>query len=120
KHTRPTSSAGLTVTDAAGNQHTFTGASIKGGGDHNLHPDVQAAYDRVPQDIRLPGNQHSRCGEAEALTNALNAGVDPRGGTMAAVNVRAEGNPRHGEIKPVCDSCQHVLDQFGINGLGQP
>ncbi|RMI25797.1 YwqJ-related putative deaminase, partial [Streptomyces triticirhizae] len=93
------------------------GASIKGGGDHNLHPDVQAAYDRVPQDIRLPGNQHSRCGEAEALSNALNAGVDPRGGSMAAVNVRAAENSRHGEPKEICASCAHVLDQFGITGV---
>ncbi|MEV1006506.1 DUF6531 domain-containing protein [Streptomyces sp. NPDC049881] len=117
KHTRPTSSAGLAVTDAAGNQHVFNGASIKGGGDHNLHPDVQAAYDRVPQNIRLPGNQHGRCGEAEALTNALNAGVDPRGGTMAAVQVRAVGNDVHGDPKVICPSCAHVLDQFGITGV---
>ncbi|WP_170184670.1 RHS repeat-associated core domain-containing protein [Streptomyces sedi] len=119
KFNRPTSSAGLTVTDAAGNQHTFTGASIKGGGDHNLHPDVQAAYDRVPQDVReaLQGNQHGRCGEAEALTNALNAGVDPRGGTMAAVEVRAANNPKHGVPKEICPSCAHVLDQFGITGV---
>ncbi|WP_394814639.1 RHS repeat-associated core domain-containing protein [Streptomyces chisholmiae] len=119
KKTRPTSSAGLVVTDAAGNQHVFTGASIKGGGDHNLHPDVQAAYDRVPTEVRqaLQGNQHGRCGEAEALTNALNAGVDPRGGTMAAVEIRASGNARHGDPKVICPSCAHVLGQFNITGV---
>ncbi|WP_345024540.1 YwqJ-related putative deaminase, partial [Streptomyces sedi] len=79
----------------------------------------QAAYDRVPQDVReaLQGNQHGRCGEAEALTNALNAGVDPRGGTMAAVEVRAANNPKHGVPKEICPSCAHVLDQFGITGV---
>ncbi|WP_326599286.1 DUF6531 domain-containing protein [Streptomyces sp. NBC_01803] len=115
KHTRPTSAAGLSV---PGHQGTFSGASVKGGGDHpDLHPDVQAAYDRVPAEQRAPGNQHGRCGEAEALSNALHAGVDPRGGAMAAVNVRAPGNPAHGTPKPPCNSCQHVLDQFGITAV---
>jgi hypothetical protein len=116
KHTRPTSSAGLSV---PGHQGTFSGASVKGGGDHpNLHPDVQAAYDRVPQEIReRVGNQHGRCGEAEALSDAMRAGVDPRGGAMAAVEVRAPGNPKHGVPKPPCESCQHVLDQLGVTAV---
>ncbi len=101
-----------------GHDAPFTGASIKGGGDHDLHPDIQAAYDRVPMDQRPPvGNQHGRCGEAEALSNAMKAGVDPRGGAMAAVEVRAAGNPRHGMPKAVCSSCQHVLGQLGITAV---
>ncbi|MEU7393415.1 DUF6531 domain-containing protein [Streptomyces albogriseolus] len=115
KYTRPTSAAGLSV---PGHDAPFTGASIKGGGDHDLHPDIQAAYDRVPMDQRPPvGNQHGRCGEAEALSNAMKAGVDPRGGAMAAVEVRAAGNPRHGMPKAVCSSCQHVLGQLGITAV---
>ncbi|MGV9282663.1 DUF6531 domain-containing protein, partial [Streptomyces sp. NPDC003730] len=112
KQTRPTSSAGLSV---PGHQQPFDGASIKGGGSHNLHPDVQAAYDRVPSHIREQvGGAHSKCGEAEALSKALKAGVDPRGGVMAAVNVRAAGNPVHGTPKPACPSCQHVLGEMGV------
>ncbi|MFD3576359.1 DUF6531 domain-containing protein [Streptomyces sp. NPDC058644] len=114
KQTRPTSSAGLVV---PGHQGTFSGASIKGGGNHNLHPDVQAAYDRVPMELRPAGGQHGRCGEAEALSNAMNAGHDPRGGVSAAVDVRAAGNPKHGVPKAPCASCQHVLDQFGITAV---
>ncbi|SFD44075.1 DUF6531 domain-containing protein [Streptomyces aidingensis] len=115
KHTRPTSAAGLSV---PGHPQTFSGASIKGGGNHNLHPDVQAAYDRVPTDIKQRmGGQHGRCGEAEALSDALHAGVDPRGGTMAAVNVRASGNDAHGTPKPPCPSCKDVLEQFGITAV---
>ncbi|MEW2302232.1 DUF6531 domain-containing protein [Streptomyces sp. NPDC006655] len=115
KQTRPTSAAGLV---APGHKTPFTGASIKGGGDHpNLHPDVQAAYDRVPEDLRPAGNQHGRCGEAEALSDAMHAGVDPRGGVMASVDVRAAGNPKHGAPKPPCSSCQHVLDQLGIRAV---
>ncbi|WPO72127.1 DUF6531 domain-containing protein [Streptomyces sp. KN37] len=114
KQTRPTSAAGLTV---PGHPQTYSGASIKGGGDHNLHPDVQAAYDRVPMELRPTGNQHGRCGEAEALSNAMNSGHDPRGGVSAAVDVRAAGNPKHGVPKAPCSSCQHVLDQFGITAV---
>ncbi|MCL7424173.1 DUF6531 domain-containing protein [Streptomyces sp. YS415] len=114
KQTRPTVASGLSV---PGQHGPFTGASIKGGGNHNLHPDVQAAYDRVPLEVRPAGNQHGRCAEAEALSNAMNAGVDPRGGISAAVDVRAAGNPKHGAPKPPCSSCQHVLDQFGITAV---
>ncbi|MCM2427775.1 DUF6531 domain-containing protein [Streptomyces sp. RKAG337] len=112
KHTRPTSSAGLSV---PGHEPTFNGASIKGGGSHDLHPDVQAAYDRVPQAIKDDmGGAHSRCGEPEALSDAMRAGVNPRGGTMAAVEVRAPGNPAHGRVKDPCRSCEHVLDELGV------
>ncbi|WP_160506791.1 DUF6531 domain-containing protein [Streptomyces sp. BA2] len=115
KKTRPTSTAGLSV---PGHQGTFDGASIKGGGSHNLHPEVQAAYDNVSAEARAKvGGAHSKCGEAEALSNALHAGVDPRGGVSAAVNVRAPGNPAHNEIKPPCDSCAEVLEMFNITAV---
>ncbi|MEU8744520.1 DUF6531 domain-containing protein [Streptomyces parvulus] len=113
KKTRPTSAAGLSV---PGHNRTFDGASIKGGGDHDLHPDVRAAYDRVPEDVRV-GGQHGKCGEAEALSNAMKAGVDPRGGTMAAVDVRAPGNTNHHNRKPPCASCKNVLEQLGITAV---
>ncbi len=109
--TRPTCSVGLAV---PGHDTVFEGASIKGGGDHDLHPTVQAAYDRVPEGQRAPGNQHGRCGEPEALSNAYRAGVDPKGGTIAATEIRAAGNPKHGAVKAPCSSCQHVLDDLGI------
>jgi len=112
KYTRPTSAAGFKPKDYDG---TFDGASIKGGGDHDLHPDIQAAYDDVPQRVKEEvGGQHARCGEPEALSNAMKAGVDPRGGTMAAVNVRAAGNAVHGTPKEACKSCQDVLEKLEI------
>ncbi|MFF4634397.1 DUF6531 domain-containing protein [Streptomyces olivaceus] len=113
KKTRPTSAAGLSV---PGHNRTFDGASIKGGGDHDLHPDVRAAYDRVPEDVRV-GGQHGKCGEAEALSDAMKAGVDPRGGTMAAVDVRAPGNANHHKVKPPCASCENVLEQLGVTAV---
>ncbi len=115
KKTRPTSTAGLSV---PGHPEPFPGSSIKGGGNHDLHPDVQAAYDRVPDHVRAEvGGAHSKCGEAEALSDAMKAGVDPRGGVMAAVNVRAEGNPAHGTPKPPCPSCKHVLEELGVRAV---
>ncbi|MEZ0160243.1 YwqJ-related putative deaminase [Streptomyces althioticus] len=36
---------------------------------------------------------------------------------MAAVNVRAEGNPVHGTPKAPCPSCVHVLDQLGVRAV---
>ncbi|MFG3100260.1 DUF6531 domain-containing protein [Streptomyces sp. NPDC048182] len=113
KKTRPTSAAGLSV---PGHKKPFDGASIKGGGEHDLHPDVKAAYDRVPEDVRA-GGQHGKCGEAEALSKAMKAGVDPRGGVMHAVNVRAPGNEAHKMVKPPCPSCANVLDQLGITAV---
>ncbi|MEU5460478.1 YwqJ-related putative deaminase [Streptomyces althioticus] len=38
-------------------------------------------------------------------------------GTMAAVKVRAEGNPVHGTPKAPCPSCAHVLDQLGVRAV---
>ncbi|WP_432094248.1 DUF6531 domain-containing protein [Streptomyces sp. bgisy100] len=115
KHNRPTSSAGLVV---PGHRQAFTGANMKGGGYHDLHPRVQAAYDNVPAKTKeLTGGQHSRCGEAEALSNALNAGVEPRGGVMAAVEVRPPGNGKLGAPKEICGSCQDVLNQFEITAV---
>ncbi|MBW5425507.1 hypothetical protein GKQ77_28780, partial [Streptomyces sp. BG9H] len=115
KKTRPTSAAGLSV---PGHETPFTGASVKGGGNHDLHPDIQAAYDDVPLDIRQRmGGQHGRCGEAEALSDAMKAGVNPRGGVMAAVNVRAEGNAAHGTPKPPCESCADVLGRLNIRAV---
>lgn len=115
KKTRPTSAAGLSV---PGHETPFNGASIKGGGNHDLHPDIQHAYNDVPADIKeRMGGQHGRCGEAEALSDAMKAGVNPQGGVMAAVNVRAEGNAVHGTPKGPCESCADVLGRLKITAV---
>nr|WP_231911239.1 MULTISPECIES: YwqJ-related putative deaminase [Streptomyces] len=106
-------------TDRNGYWYRFTyddqDRCVAGEGTDGLLPDVQAAYDRVPDHIREQvGGAHSKCGEAEALSHAMRAGVDPRGGVMAAVEVRAPGNPVHGQPKPACPSCRHVLEELGV------
>jgi RHS repeat-associated protein len=107
KKTRPTSAAGLSV---PGHETPFTGANVKGGADAqpNLHPAVRDAYDRAPAELRERG-RHGKCGEAEALSEAMQAGVDPRGGVMAAVEVRAAGNAAHQRPKEACDLANSCL-----------
>jgi RHS repeat-associated protein len=110
--TRPASAAGLSK-----DGQTFTGASTKGETPPTLDPRVQEALDNIPPELRAPGGQHGRCGEPAAISDALNHGVDPAGGKMAAVEVRAPGNPKHGIPKPACNSCKELMKIFGITGV---
>jgi RHS repeat-associated protein len=96
--------AGLDV-----NGQTFSGKSTGAGGGE-LHPDVQAAYDNVPPEQQSA--YHGKCAEGRAISNALNAGVDPNGGTSVAT--RISNGASNGEVQPACSSCQHVMNQFGV------
>ena len=87
---------------------TFTGRSTGAGGGP-VRPDVQAAYNAVPPELR--SRYHGKCAEPRAISNALDAGVDPAGGTSFA---RLVGGPNHGAPKPACPSCQWVLNFLGI------
>jgi len=82
-----------------------------GGAARTLHPDVEAAYEQVPLEMRAPW--HGHCAEAGCLSQALNAGVDPAGGSSRAVNIGNSGKG-HGTAKPTCSSCSYVLDLFGV------
>jgi len=88
----------------------FTDVST-GGTARTLHPKVQAALDKVPQAQRAPW--HGHCAEAGCLSQALEAGVNPAGGTSRAVNIGTSGKG-HGTPKPTCSSCKNVLDEFGV------
>ncbi|HXU63138.1 MAG TPA: RHS repeat-associated core domain-containing protein, partial [Polyangia bacterium] len=91
---------------------TFKGASVKGTDAPTLNPEVQDAYNRVPPEER--SSSHGRCAEGQCLSNAMNKGVNPRGGRMRILDVRGAGNPKHGLVKPPCSSCAHVLKQMGV------
>lgn len=54
------------------------------------------------------------CAEIACLDKAFNAGVNPIGGTMKAVNVGVSGKG-HGTPKKICSSCNDVLNHFGVN-----
>jgi uncharacterized protein RhaS with RHS repeats len=97
--------AGAIVKDG----ETFIGQSTRagGGGSDTLHPDVQAALDRVPAALRSPF--HEKCAEPQGLSRMLENGVNPEGSTSAAVRVGDDA------VKPACPSCAHILDHFGVN-----
>ena len=66
----------------------------------------------TPSSQRKPW--HGGCAEIACLDKALNDGTNVRGGDMRAVNI---GNAygAHSTQKPVCSSCQDVLNHFGVN-----
>jgi len=88
----------------------FTDVST-GGASRTLHPDVNAALDRVAPGERAPW--HGGCAEPGCVSQALNAGVNPAGGTSRAVNIGESGRG-HGTPKMTCSSCRAMLDFFGI------
>lgn len=86
----------------------FTGRSTGAGGGA-LNPEVQAAFDAVPANLRSPF--HGKCCEARALSEIKNAGINPAGGRSIA---RTVGGAKHGAIKAACTSCEWVLRFFGV------
>lgn len=78
--------------------------------EHN--PQVTGALMGTPTAERAPW--HGGCAEVACLDKALNAGVDPAGGTIKAVNIGVSGMG-HGTPKKVCSSCNDVLEHFGVN-----
>ncbi len=89
----------------------FPGRSVRRSTPRELEPTVQEAYNRIPPEQQSPF--HGQCAEAGCLSDAIRAGVDPRGGTMSSVSV-GKAPPRHGAALPPCPSCAFVLDEFGV------
>lgn len=68
--------------------------------------------DDIPLEQRSAYHQELYgCAEARAISEALYAGVDPRGSVMVAAKV---GGQLHGTLKPACESCTILLERFGI------
>ena len=109
---RPGAAGALATPDG----QVFPASSVKGGTSPALRPDVQGVLDNIPPELRGAGHTPtgSRCVEPQSVSNALDAGVNPNGGVMSTGGVRAPGNPKHGAALPPCDSCQQLLDHFGI------
>jgi RHS repeat-associated protein len=106
---RPGAGGALVTADGT----PFPASSAKGGQPPALNPQVQQVMD----DMQIRGPGHGRCVEPQSVSNALDAGVDPRGGVMSTGQVRADGNPKHGQALPPCPSCSQLLDHFGIDWL---
>jgi len=88
----------------------FTDVST-GGAPRVLNGTVQQALDSVPLGQRAPW--HGACAEMACLSQALDAGVNPAGGSIRAVAI-GTSNPGHGLPKVICSSCSAVLDVFGV------
>lgn len=87
----------------------FTDVST-GGAPRVLNGSVQEALDAVP--FPRPG-WHGACAEMGCLSQALDAGVNPAGGSIRAVAI-GTSNPGHGLPKVICTSCSAVLEVFGV------
>jgi len=86
----------------------FTGVS----GDEVPHnPHVTGALMGTPVSARELW--HGGCAEVVCLDKALNAGVDPAGGTSRAVNIGISGQG-HKTPKKACGSCRDLLNYFGV------
>jgi len=85
---------------------------VSTGADRDLHPDLTEALSNVPPAERAPW--HGHCAEIGCLNQALNKGINPRGGTSSAVNIGRSGDG-HGTPRKACKSCHNVLNQFGVD-----
>jgi hypothetical protein len=88
----------------------FTDVST-GGAPRVLNPAMQGALDNVPVSLRAPW--HGACAEMGCLSQVLDAGLDPAGGSIRAVAI-GMSNPGHGLPKVICSSCVAVLEEFGV------
>ena len=92
----------------------FSAASVRGGDSPALHPLVEDILKAIPADER--GSGHGRCGLAQCITQALNAGHDPTGAQAAAVKVRGSVSAEaRGQPVGPCDSCVALEDAFEID-----
>lgn len=70
------------------------------------------AFFRV-SDVYHPAIWHGGCAEVVCFDKAFNAGVDPAGGTIRAVNIGVSGNG-HNTPKALCSSCDDISTTFGV------
>jgi RHS repeat-associated protein len=76
------------------------------------HPDVLGALIGAPKASRSPWI--GQCAEVGCLNKAMNAGVNPRGGTISTINIGTSG-AGHGTPKAPCVTCSYLLDLFGVS-----
>ncbi|WP_334188076.1 RHS repeat-associated core domain-containing protein [Noviherbaspirillum sp.] len=77
---------------------------------HN--PQVTGALMGTPQAERAAW--HGACAEVVCLDKALNAGVNPAGGTIRVVNIGVSGTG-HNTPKVICSSCNNILNYLGVS-----
>ena len=90
-----------------GNLYTGTSGRTSG-----VNPAVQEVLDNTPQSMR--SSFHGKCCEVRLLSDALDSGENPSGGTISILRVRPIGNPNHGTFLFPCPSCQRLVDSFKL------
>ena len=118
---RAVNSAAAVATDVAGAAGRGTGGAFltrdgtmvsNTSGSYLHHPRVQGFLDSIPPGERTMGF-HGKCCEPRLITDALNAGSNPTGGTMRVNNAR-RGRLNYGTQKDPCPSCTQLLRHFKI------
>lgn len=80
----------------------------------DVHPEVQTALNKIG---KITPN-HGFCAEVMCISNALNKGINPRGGLITSVKIGGLNSLRHGIPIPPCPSCQALLNIFNITWIG--
>lgn len=92
----------------------YTATSVSNAPDnvYPAHREVARELDAVPQNLRAPW--HGNCALPQSLSKLLDRGIDPRGGSVGAARIRAEGHPGHGAHNPCCNSCISLRNAFDL------
>ena len=107
---QPAAAAGLSTEG-----EMFTAPSSKGQIPPTYNPEVQSALDSTDPNLRP--KYHGFCAEPMCISNALDAGKNPYGGTITSVKVRGIGDLQHGIALPPCPSCTELLKIFNMTWI---
>jgi len=75
-----------------------------------VNPAIQSVINRLPTNSPFAGS----CAEIGCLSQALNSGINPAGGSIGTAAIRATGNAAHGTPVAPCVTCSQVLRYFGV------
>jgi RHS repeat-associated protein len=75
-----------------------------------VNPAIESLINRLPTNSPFAGS----CAEIGCLSQALNSGVNPAGGSVGTAAIRAAGNVAHGAPVTPCVTCSQVLRYFGV------
>jgi Cytidine and deoxycytidylate deaminase zinc-binding region len=61
-----------------------------------------------------PNRNKCGCAELNAISNAMNKGMDLRGAVIVTIEVRGPESPtgKHGQTKPACSVCAAVIEEL--------
>jgi hypothetical protein len=75
-----------------------------------INPAIRGIINGLTENSSFAGN----CAEIGCLSQALNAGLNPSGGSIATAAIRGVGNAAQGAPVAPCITCSQVLRLFGV------